>query len=90
MKRHLVRALVNSAVLIGLVALCSGISSAQSAGETLFKTKCAACHGPDGKGESAISMRFPQRWIAIVQTRVARLVLCSALRGRPDKETTFF
>jgi mono/diheme cytochrome c family protein len=27
---------------------------AQSAGETLYKTKCAACHGADGKGETAI------------------------------------
>ena|ERR1700747_1218467 len=23
-------------------------------GAALFKTKCAACHGPDGKGETAI------------------------------------
>ena len=27
---------------------------AQSAVETLYKTKCAACHGADGKGETAI------------------------------------
>lgn len=32
MKRHLVRALVDSVVLIGLIAFCSGISPAQSAG----------------------------------------------------------
>ena len=29
-------------------------SRAQDAGATLYKTKCAACHGPDGKGETAI------------------------------------
>jgi mono/diheme cytochrome c family protein len=27
---------------------------AQSAGETLYKAKCTACHGADGKGETAI------------------------------------
>ena len=61
MKRHLVRALVNSVVFIGLIAVCSGISAAQSAGETLFKTKCAACHGPDGKGESAMAKKLGVR-----------------------------
>src|SRR5579864_5743424 len=61
MKRLLLRALVNSVILIGLIALCSGISAAQSAGETLFKTKCAACHGPDGKGESPMAKKFGVR-----------------------------
>jgi mono/diheme cytochrome c family protein len=27
------------------------VFQAQSTGESLFKTKCAACHGQDGKGE---------------------------------------
>ena len=61
MKRHKVRALVNSVVLIGLIAFCSGSSPAQSAGETSFKTKCAACHGPDGKGESAMAKKLGVR-----------------------------
>jgi len=26
----------------------------QSGGEALFKTKCAACHGADGKGDTAV------------------------------------
>jgi mono/diheme cytochrome c family protein len=27
---------------------------ADNAGEATYKAKCAACHGPDGKGETAI------------------------------------
>lgn len=29
-------------------------TQAQDTGAGLFKTKCAACHGPDGKGETAM------------------------------------
>jgi mono/diheme cytochrome c family protein len=43
------------------VALCSGTSQAQSAGETLFKTKCAACHGQDGKGEVPMGKKLGAR-----------------------------
>ncbi len=35
-------------LLAGLIGFAAEFSAAQSAGETLFKTKCAACHGPDG------------------------------------------
>ena len=37
----------------GLFLLCIP-APAQDAGAALYKTKCAACHGPDGKGETAI------------------------------------
>jgi mono/diheme cytochrome c family protein len=45
------RMLLLSLIAMGLLAVCAGSSRAQSDGETLFKTKCVACHGPDGKGE---------------------------------------
>ena len=31
------------------------------AGETLFKSKCAACHGPDGKGEVPMGKKLGAR-----------------------------
>jgi len=46
--------LLTSLVAVGVFLLCAGSLPAQNAGETLFKTKCAACHGPDGKGEVAM------------------------------------
>jgi mono/diheme cytochrome c family protein len=51
MRQSLIQMLLLSLLTVGLLAVCAGSSRAQSAGETLFKTKCAACHGPDGKGE---------------------------------------
>jgi cytochrome c6 len=38
-------------VMLGIVSLPA---RAQEGGASLFKTKCAACHGPDGKGETAM------------------------------------
>ena len=61
MRHDLVRVLVASAVLASLVAFGSSSSHAQSAGETLDKTKCAACHGPDGKGEVPMGKKLGAR-----------------------------
>ena len=61
MKRNLVRAMINSMLLAGLIGFCAEASPAQSAGETLFKTKCAACHGPDGKGEVPMGKKLGAR-----------------------------
>jgi cytochrome c6 len=61
MKRNLVRVVVNGMLLAGLIGFCAEASPAQSAGETLFKTKCAACHGPDGKGEVPMGKKLGAR-----------------------------
>jgi cytochrome c6 len=47
-------------LLLGVFAGAAGLllssASARAADDAgaLYKTKCAACHGPDGKGETAI------------------------------------
>ena len=61
MRHDLVRVLVVGAVLVGLLAFSSVTSQAQSPGEALFKTKCAACHGPDGKGEVPMGKKLGAR-----------------------------
>ena len=47
------RAAIGSAVFLTL-AILSIPARGQDAGAALFKTKCAACHGADGKGETAM------------------------------------
>lgn len=47
------RKLAITAVLCASVLFLSAHAKAQSSGEKTYKTKCASCHGPDGKGETA-------------------------------------
>jgi mono/diheme cytochrome c family protein len=46
-----VRLFFRCLVVITLVAVFASPSRGQSAGETLFKGKCAMCHGPGGQGD---------------------------------------
>ena len=61
MKLNLVRFLGQSVVIVGLIALGAGLSQAESAGGPLFKAKCAACHGADGKGEVPVGKKLGAR-----------------------------
>jgi mono/diheme cytochrome c family protein len=61
MRHDWIRVLVAGVVLVGFVAFCSGSSRAQNGGESVFKTKCAACHGPDGKGEVPMGKKLGAR-----------------------------
>lgn len=65
------------AVLAGVFAFCSVSSHAQSTGETLFKTKCAACHGQDGKGEVPMGKKLG-----------ARNLSSSEVQGQSDAQLT--
>jgi mono/diheme cytochrome c family protein len=49
-----------AAIVMTAVALCSTSLMAQD-GATLFKTKCAMCHGPDGKGDSPMGKKLNVR-----------------------------
>jgi mono/diheme cytochrome c family protein len=69
MKRDLVRVMVAGVVVVGFVAFCSSASQAQNAGESVFKTKCAACHGPDGKGEVPMGKKLGARNLASAEVQ---------------------
>ena len=47
------RAVASAVTLFAACFVLAAPTRAQAAG-TLFKTKCAACHGPDGKGETTM------------------------------------
>ena len=61
MKLNLVRFLGQSVVIVGLITLGAGLSQAGTAGGLLFKAKCAACHGADGKGEVPVGKKLGAR-----------------------------
>jgi len=44
----------------GVVLSTSRIASAQDAGD-LYKTKCASCHGADGKGDTPVGKKIGVR-----------------------------
>jgi mono/diheme cytochrome c family protein len=46
--------LVCAAAALGLIFLRGAPVRAQETGETLFKGKCAMCHGPDGAGKTTM------------------------------------
>lgn len=69
MRHSLLRVLFISLVAVGLITFRASSSQAQSAGETLFKTKCAACHGPDGKGEVPMGKKLGARNLASTEVQ---------------------
>jgi mono/diheme cytochrome c family protein len=69
MTHSLLRVLLVSLVAVGLFTFCASSSRAQSAGETLFKSKCAACHGLDGKGEVPMGKKLGARNLASTEVQ---------------------
>jgi cytochrome c6 len=47
-----------TAILIVVVAVSGSTPLAAQDGPTLFKTKCAMCHGADGKGETPMGKKL--------------------------------
>ena len=46
-----------TALLVGICLFGSAAKADVATGGATFKTKCAACHGPDGKGKEAMKTR---------------------------------
>jgi cytochrome c6 len=54
MSGNLRKCLLCTAGLAGVLLLNVSVGRADDAGQKLYSSKCAACHGPDGKGETAV------------------------------------
>jgi len=54
MKRNLGTATLVAALLAGACLVSTAARADVKAGEATFKTKCAMCHGADGKGKEAM------------------------------------
>lgn len=52
-RRTWIRTITIGAVVLGAIGFLSAPARADNTAETTYKAKCAACHGPDGKGETA-------------------------------------
>jgi mono/diheme cytochrome c family protein len=48
---------MTAGLLAGICLLSSPVKADVAAAEATYKAKCAACHGPDGKGKEAMKTR---------------------------------
>jgi len=62
MKTGLHRAFL-AVIVVAVVTACGATLAAQDAAN-LYKAKCSACHGSDGKGETAIGKKMGIRDLA--------------------------
>ena len=58
MRRNLIQVFACGVVFVGLITSGTGISQAKDGGETVFKSRCVACHGPDGKGQVPLGKKL--------------------------------
>jgi mono/diheme cytochrome c family protein len=65
------RKLILAATVLGAVLLFGFRASAQETGESLFKGKCAMCHGPDGAAKTTMGekLKIPDLHSADVQKK---------------------
>ena len=54
MNGNLRKCLLWTAGLAGFLLLNTFTARADDAGQKLYTSKCAACHGPDGKGQTTV------------------------------------
>ena len=55
-------AMIQGGIFLTLaLTVCAGAARADDAAATLFKTKCAACHGPDGAGKTPAGVAMKVR-----------------------------
>ncbi|HXA78539.1 MAG TPA: cytochrome c [Candidatus Acidoferrales bacterium] len=54
MKNRVIRVSTATATILVAMSLTAGLATAQGTAPATFKSKCAACHGADGKGQTPV------------------------------------
>jgi mono/diheme cytochrome c family protein len=75
-----------TAVAVCLVAAMCGLAVAQSGSESLFNSKCANCHGTDGKGSKTTKMHVADLQSKSVQAMSDDQIFESIAKGTQHKE----
>lgn len=55
--------------LVALALLCAAAAQAQSDAASLYKAKCAVCHGADGNGNTAVGKSMKLRDLRSAEVR---------------------
>ena len=69
MKQHLLRGLLYGAVAVLSASVLAVSACAQGGGENLFKSKCVACHGADGRSDTPTGKKLGARDLGSVEVQ---------------------
>jgi cbb3-type cytochrome c oxidase subunit III len=79
---------MNRIVAAVAVSLALGSTALAEDGKALFAQKCASCHGPDGKGKTAMGLKLGARDLTTVkepEADVAKVIT----NGKPPKMVAY-
>jgi cytochrome c6 len=65
-QEEVMKKVVTAIAIVGVLCLVGSVARSQDVanGEKVYKAKCASCHGPDGKGETAAGKATKARDLA--------------------------
>ena len=85
--KQLGRMMLVGALVASMCLVSVRVKADTAAGETLFKAKCAACHGADGKGKAA--MKTPD-WSSAEVQKMSNAELAAVITdGKPPTMPPF-
>lgn len=77
-------------IVVALVACLAVAASARAEdAKALFAQKCAACHGPDGKGKTPMAQKIGAKDLTGEQNETIEALVKDIENGKPPKMTPF-